>query len=976
MKIKKPKLGACIKRLDQAVKNDYVKHAGLIHKVSSVTRMAKKKTLAYPIQLSLAGKYYFQNEKKQVIELALQGVDRVTRKIGLQNLREDYLNEKTEDILNSHEIQISTTIEQVWVSHSAEPRYMVEIRFMFHKRILTCKHVQKAARLIVEIVDASTNDYIYNNDKIMRVLSFTDASLGFITAAPIELKKFTKQDKSVESLEILMCYDVETCLFANPDDDKVDTHQPYLMHLIVDHTFGGQFDIPYTHVTFHDPQIRKKRSTIGTQFSMWLMNYIRSYEEIIEGRHNVCRIRLFGFNNHNFDDNFILDALRRTTGRTRLNINSRNGKVTGINMKLDGKYELIISDIIKWIPDMSLEKACEDYEITDSKMAVDILAYNKHIQAAQEIVYHCAEMKPFTKMRSNFAEMLKLKKSYYDPTTKLWAVYKFITDYCIMDVMATMELYKKIYVTVKEIIMAIQNEHDIILPFTNFMDYRSAPQLSGLIFRKLASKDGTLRVQIKHSELGEFIYRSYYGGRVDFSASGEYVSQGSIKYMDVTSEYALAQQARFPVVENIEDISLGYCVNIPFYQNIIDEIEDKRRINYENQTLDDFRMFKPLDIDFKGIFYCNIYAPVEKHHLITFSPVALRDASSPRLQYLNIDQKNRVLNTAQFKNLILCGFHIELLPHKYNIVFTKTDYIFKSFIDIIGKAKTAARATNKTKAKLLKLFLTSCAGKLAQRPFDSISEYQSLTTWDTMDEVTSNLNNRENWDESFHYLASFILAEANFILFSTLYRLSLTQIYNKVPQEGRCGALLYMDTDSIVFDPALVDLSRYDFPCSEEIGYFDEEKNDFHITWKEKYANTSTNILVIIARKSYILINDKQGKKTIVEKKLKGVHKAQMCVVDNYDVIKSILDDKPLQIEFAGLSKQPAYLEPKYGNYTNDIIKDITETTIKKSLQMDKRIFNIQCSNPDVLRVNEHNLSKTLYKDGINNFLEFCCSKF
>jgi hypothetical protein len=853
-----------------------------------------------------------------------------------------------------------------------KPRLTITIHFIYTRKILTCKPANPT-KPCSAILLATANDYIVYNGQTYRVLKFSEASLGSIKHEAIVLKPFEKACKATTTLdEIVICFDVETCGFT-PWGQTSSRHQPYLMHCIVDLGYDRPGVKVQEHFTFHEKNINQESSSIGAQFIVWLDDYLTNFNFSENEYEDLPVIRMIGFNNHNFDNYFLLDNLRRTP-KTRMTLNSRNGKVSEVSILYRGVAPIIVSDLMKWIPDMSLATACVDYEVTDGKMPVDIVAYNRMIEREGRVVERVPDMILYSHLKG-FSDVRKLKVKYYNAATKDWAVYDFIVDYCVLDVTATLELFFKIKNTVSEIIESVSGE--ITLPYSNFMYYRSPAQLSGKIFQALAQKEGTFRLGINHAELGEFIYESYYGGRVDYSVHGEYIAQSPyLRYMDVTSEYALAQTCRYPVLYSVDDVLIGEEIPLYYYQSVIDQVQRGRAARKESQTLTDFTMFKPFDVDFKAIFKCNIYAPENKADLITFAPVASRDPSLQRLQYLNKTQYGRVLNTAQFKNLILCGFTIELLPHKYNIVFLKTMYLFRSFIKIIGEAKTLARGVNKTKAKLLKQFLTACAGKLAQKSKDRIAEYRSNAYEGGGFSTNSSVYAREDWTGSNHYIATFILAEANFILFSTLYRLSLTSIYANIPQSMRCGALLYMDTDSIVYDPALVDESRYAFNCSEEIGLFDEITCDFNSTWKEKYRQ-STNCFVCIAKKSYILLHRNVDKYTIVERKLKGIHKEQMKSVSNHGDIKNILHGIPLKLAFNGLIKTPENaLVNQRGNETHDVIKAISEGIIRKTLELDKTFNSIECTHPGVLAANAHNLDKTIYRAQVCNYLTFCCSPF
>lgn len=399
----------------------------------------------------------------------------------------------------------------------------------------------------------------------------------------------------------------------------------------------------------------------------------------------------------------------------------------------------------------------------------------------------------------------------------------------------------------------------------------------------------------------------------------------------------------------------------------------QRNINKESKNLTDISYMQKFDSELMGIFMCDIFAPKDKSNLITFSPIASRNPDKKQLDYINKSQKNRILNTGHFKALILTGYTITLIPHKFNIQFIHTGKIFDEFIKIIGHEKTQAKETNKSLSKLWKLFLTSCAGKLAQKPMDTIQEYHSYSH-EHFKESNEKMK-QSNWSRSNHYIATFILSYANFILYYSMYCISLDYIYNANPLSNRCGSLLYMDTDSIVFDPALVNQLYYMFNISEEIGYYDDKKCNFYVTWKRKYEN-KVNMFIVIAKKSYLLYwFNENGILSCIEIKLKGIHREAMSVGRNYNVIKAILDNQPEKIKFTGLTKISNIYQGE-GSAETDVIKSIKEAIITKTLARNNTYNKINCTNNLVYLKNKDNIEKTIFKNNIFNFLEFCCSDY
>jgi hypothetical protein len=691
----------------------------------------------------------------------------------------------------------------------------------------------------------------------------------------------------------------------------------------------------------------------GIKFAQWIRgitNRIKQESTIFGSwldSFNV--VRIFGFNNNNFDNHFILDDLKRVLVGFKFEYSSRYEKVTRCAFVQSTHMSVELVDLVKWIPDKSLREACKDYEeeITTAKLDVNILAYNEAIKKENQFVEECAEteMKIYIKDYMPFIHK-KLLSQFRSPTdnTKI-RLYDLIVYYCKVDVQSTLELYcileKQLCNLVEEL---ASPENEIYTSSSDFMDYISIPQLSFEILKETLRKQEEKLLTLNDPRANEFYYASYFGGRVDYGCIGEYIGKEEIEYYDVTSEYSLAMTGYFPSIKSYDDIIVGTQIDLQKYQYMLSETLRKRNECVQERTLhlNNKLIFEELN-GVKGIFLCNIYAP---EILSTWGPVPLRynDYSATRkLAYLNCDQFSRALNTVHFRTLILAGWRVELLPYEFNTVFLKIEKNLKPFISLIGKMKSEARLVNKTKAKLLKMLLNSAQGKIAQKPTHLLHlQTGDKQACDDDFRVLSNEKSIEfDWDKSYHYLSSFIGAEAGWILYSASYMLELDYIYDKKPNSERCGAILYCDTDSLIFDSGLVNKNYANFVCDERIGEWNDETSNYDATWKKKYKKIDT--VIILAKKSYFLVK----KKRLEEKKLKGVLRREAQAM-TYDSVKKIIKEGKKQITFGALTKSVNFLKPScLGDMlriqsANDTTKRIFDNMVKKTIAVEKDYQKIE----------------------------------
>lgn len=862
---------------------------------------------------------------------------------------------------------------------------VLNLKFRFFTRVLYLKKLRqqyKSKREIKFPTIANRNDIISFEEVYYRVLRYEESSFGSLTEA-YDLRPFIKTDYQETydiRWDILVSFDAETCKFRTEDEHYNKLQHPYLLCATIDYNYPYYHEVRTENFFWLD---LTRPSTVGKQFVEWLVGIMASFHDNIA---YWTRIKLFGYNNNKFDNHFIIEEFQKLG---RCVINERNGKVTEGNIQV-GKWTIELYDMVKWVPDMSLDDACEDYDIDAKKLKLNILSYNRACEMNREILLKCSEdvFKQFLKPGVTVREKLSLRKKYF--MDGVYNVWDYVVEYCKYDTLSVLELYKKISAVVKSIIIQFQDSNEVFLKSTHFSQYPSPANLSGHLFKMIAKHQNQLKLTIKNFDLGRFIFESYFGGRVDFSFLGEYISVNkSLCLMDVTSEYPLAMMGQYPFIESHDDIDYGSNINIQFYQNLIDKAYEERWAAFEAKTLDNFVYFRHLE-NWRGIFRANCYPPEDKVHLNTFAAIPRHHQVEKKIAYSNEKFLNVTINSVQCKNLILSGFKIEILNHEHNIFFTRVGYVFKSYVEKLGEIKYKAKEnSNKTQAKLVKLFLNSIAGKMAQRPIDRTVLYESdISLASGKIHYSNNKFLNENWENSLHYLATFITAEANFILFSTMYRLQLEYIYANKPLSERTGSILYMDTDSIIFDKELVS-KNFVFNISEELGYYEAEKCDFYITWKEKYTNDAgVDRIICLAKKSYAICKGEE----IVELKLKGIHKKIMdSEFRNYEVLKKIASGIKKEISFNSLenaridiSSNQDYIsiqdsnitifglfKHNNSNYKKAPFKELFDADIKKTLQRETNFTSIETTNKTVFEMNKHNLECV-----DNNFLIFCVSLY
>lgn len=842
------------------------------------------------------------------------------------------------------------------------------------------------------IVNVKRNCY-FNLMRCMRV-GDTPTSCVANRDEKVKFKKMKPRERVETILDLIIGYDCETILV----NDRHEVYMIYAKILREDELECERVEVdevpnlvtncvgpPDEFLWFVPPDVNfEEVAFVGSRnFKVWVEAHINFFRRITknplefigEEPGATISLRIFGFNNNNFDNHLIYEDFRRIPN-VKFKYQSRYNKLTSCIMTIDKHSYIELTDLIKWLPDKSLAEACEDYNIKQAKLDIDIVSYNKECKLNNMLISRCSPelFVTFLKTKMPPAKAKIIFKTYYDNKTNHFKIFDLITEYCKKDVESIIEIYQLIDENIKYLIDDKLASNDIRLPTSDFLSYISVPQLSFNILQETLRLDNEALAIFNIQEQNEFIIDSYFGGRTDYTLIGEYIAIKELEYFDVTSEYSLAMTGYFPAFfadEPVDrQVNIGMDVDIKKIQNIINNALEVRNQLFKNKMLHTTYFFLKELNAIKGIFRCNIYPPSDSNLLSTWSPVPTRIAlpGTNKLSYRNHRQFDRILNTVQFRSLILAGWSIEILPDNYNLLFLHARPIFSKFINLIGSEKAEARTKNKTYAKLLKLVLNSAQGKLAQKPTHLI--HRQVTKFTQNLEFISNEKYLEHdWVRSFHYLASFIGAEANWILWSSSYMLELGQIYDYKSISQRVGTICYCDTDSIIFDVGKASKDFVKFTEDEEIGVWDEQKSNFNITWKQKY-NGVTSILVL-AKKCYFLVKKQQ----LLNIKIKGLIRKEAEKL-TYDKIKEILSSDGLIYEFSKLSKQAIKLNELNVKFQNDIINKITEEDTKRKITKDSSIFEVECRDDLVYEKNKEAIVGAYYKEKINHYLKFSCSQF
>ena len=812
-----------------------------------------------------------------------------------------------------------------------------------------------------ELKDLKRNCYLQFNNIIYYVVKIEEKLLNSQNHEVLKLKSFRTPKEQKEPSTHIIVYDCETITIK----EKL---YPFIIYAYYENSLDEHFDWYLTN------EISEENLYEGVKlFTNWLLKIIRDlqtfYNTDSRDEPNFVELELFGYNNFNFDNHFIYEELRSELIGFKMDFHSRFGKTTGCLFRKKG-FLLKITDLIKWFPATPLSKACKNFQIKQAKYDVDIIKYTNDQKDRRSLLETCEDLQTYFKSPLD----ADFKKEYLN-NYNTYDIYRLIIDYCKRDVDATFELYLKVMTTMEEIISKF-NEIEIRVPSKNIFDYISPPQFAFTIFKSLLNKANQKFLSFKDSSYNEFIYNAYMGGRCDFSVIGEVTSHngpnnepGEYIYVDVTSEYPTAMTGYFPDVNDIETIDIGLDIDLYRLQFIFDVALRERNLLFNQKKLHEtFHYLKEIN-EFKGFFRCNIFPPDEVL-LSTWGPVGIRvhENGTTKLKFLNCKQENRVLCTAHLATLITAGWRIELVEDRHNILFKSQSKIIKDYVTIVGRMKTEA-VNNPSLRNLLKLLLNSLYGKLSQKPSHILHDQEVIIGSKMISNDKYFLN---DWRSSYHYIGAYVTAYSNQIIFTNTYFCELHLIYNKKPISFRTNICIYTDTDSIIINK----YKKSDFATfkvSEDIGEWKDEMHFFDVSWKYESYGTPIKKVIVLSKKSYYLVNDKNE---LICIKAKGIH-GHIAKLFTYENIKKVASGIPKETIFEGLIKKPIILNTDENfDYMQDFIKTIHTSDLKKTLNRETihELNIIKTSDPLDELINKENLLNLPFNEEFNNYLVFTCS--
>ena len=672
-------------------------------------------------------------------------------------------------------------------------------------------------------------------------------------------------------------------------------------------------------------------------------------------------------------------------------------------LEVTKEYTIEFMDCVKFVPDVSLAQACKDYEIKNAKIGLDSVAVGNLIYDLKCIpdVYILNDGAKFEDILSKgipFQEKVKLERMFYDKKNKSVYLKKAIEYYCVFDVKATEELYNKIQDSLCQLVTTTVAKNDWRHPD----EFVSISHFSYYLFTKLCPNF------VPHDfprEIDSAIKSSMFGGRCDFSFTGEYTSKDSLCYWDVTSEYPLAMTADYPMGEVLQ-------LEVPEFQAKIDEVHRRRNIQFENKLANDndIGYFNIID----KIFFATVDAfPPNEGRLITWAPIPTRlnldgevaeeIENCTRLGFFNLPLRKRYLNSIQIKTLLYGGWTVKILEDERNIRFSDKGKTLLPYVEIIGKLKAEARDTNKSYAKVLKLVLNSLPGKLGQKSKHVVGEqkfefrlfpkeFEINTTGKTRADILAakqgrglvhrkyrqfhgeeidsktvvNCATEQTTDRNDHFMASLIWAYANFIMWTTMFKLHINTIDDNKKITEKTGIVLYCDTDSIVMDTKCI--TPYNFVTSEEIGRWNDEKHEFDATWKCKHQNFDS--LIVLAKKSYFCLKND----VIITRKLKGIPSKEM-IQFTLPRMRQMIADRAAGVNPQAIKQTVTFKMLKRtgkGDKVWEINKNIHQIESKKSVDFSKFYDSIKNENPINYEFNrEHTTEFCASRYGDRRFFDF-----
>ena len=256
----------------------------------------------------------------------------------------------------------------------------------------------------------------------------------------------------------------------------------------------------------------------------------------------------------------------------------------------------------------------------------------------------------------------------------------------------------------------------------------------------------------KKKDIKEFIFEGYYGGRTEVFEKGNF---WSVWYFDVNSLYPSVMKEKFPLPQSIKLIYNPSLEYINYYEGV-SRVKVKAPKGLH-------KPFLPFRQDGKLIFPLGTFEGVFNHNELVYA--------------------------------IKLGY--EILEVKEQIIYTKSFYPFKDFVDYFYNKRLEYKAQNNKMELVTKLILNSLYGKFGQKKI-TITEIKDIDYFEDSYQLEKymSINNAQlkngfviykkdkkyNGKNSYPILASYVTSKARIKMYP--------YINNK--------DVIYTDTDSVI----------------------------------------------------------------------------------------------------------------------------------------------------------------------------------
>jgi hypothetical protein len=787
----------------------------------------------------------------------------------------------------------------------------------------------------------------------------------------VDSSKYEAKMLELQNFELHMIYDVET----------IPVQGKHLVYMLYAEIFIPGVDkvldtIKYTCVNFEECHNNKCFDHLFQQIADIVMT-----GRII--KNGVKKIWLIGFNNFRFDDSFLRTWAMENMEWVEFSERKNSPNSTSVKLKNIGT-ELITFDLIKWCPGMSLAAASKSYKLPLEKVGFDIVKFGRHI------LDHCQTLNEVLIEKNQLTKFFKSHPEEYRINS--WLVVKDGVDYvdlmkacefyCEADVYVTLLLFNKIYNSMKDIINYFNDQFylDSFKPNTKkiigSMLYLSTPSSTAIELQMRINKhNNNYFYKINNPIYKDLCDRAYYGGRTDFSHIG-YIDE-PVVYYDVCGMYSLAMKAPYPASPPLSLMFTKYLRNgaekelakvkirrlYDLFKVTCDTIYTKRLNLPDMNEQEEFALFDK----HAGILLCNIYPPHELM-LLPSAPVGYKSLDKTSTLFNNRPQLNIVLTSVHIRTLLYCHYKVEVLDYCNNVFFEDMSPILKEYNEILTKKKTEYQLQGNTSGRsLMKLFLNSLYGKLAQNTHAKTMSYQQeqAIEIDAMEDMTEYVKDTENMN-SYLYLGAFVTSYSNYVLMTSMYAACFP--YLGLDNELKQKVWYYCDTDSLMLNKRLA----YNFnpTIGVQCGNYNLDSRQFEAVWEtEDYDG-----MVIFGKKSYALI--KAG--VLVEKKFKGLPATALdkltynSIIAKFSPIRNLLCNKEVVVMENRLIRKRKSMPGKVG-----VVTSYLEETLSRTLRVNNRLhtyLNKLTRNQLSLCVDKYDkykVSQHAKKQGIENLTFF-----